>query len=43
MKKISRKHFLRGTGGAAMALPFLDIMATEKHNVPRRILPFFKI
>lgn len=36
---IDRKTFLRGTGGAAMALPFLEIMAKNKKDlIPKRMV-----
>jgi hypothetical protein len=45
--KLKRRHFLRGLGGAAVALPFLDsLRATpvyaRSEDVPRRFVAFFQ-
>jgi hypothetical protein len=43
MKRLSRRHFLRGAGGIAMALPFLNAMAPSASAAPspKRFIVFF--
>ncbi|MFO0722997.1 MAG: DUF1552 domain-containing protein [Myxococcota bacterium] len=47
MKPLSRRHFLRGVGGVALALPFLDAMRpsmarAQTAAAPKRIIFSFK-
>lgn len=43
MKKLNRRHFLRGAGGAAVALPFLGAMSETASAAPfpKRFIAFF--
>jgi Protein of unknown function (DUF1552) len=43
MKKLNRRHFLRGAGGAALALPFLGAMSETASAAPfpKRFIAFF--
>jgi hypothetical protein len=43
MKKLRRRHFLRGAGGLALALPFLEAMSDSAHAAPfpKRFVVFF--
>jgi hypothetical protein len=46
MKRVSRRTLLRGAGGIAMALPFLELFATAtkataQTTVPKRFIVFF--
>ena len=43
MKRLSRRHFLRGAGGAVIALPFLNAMAPSASAAPgpKRFIVFF--
>ena len=43
MKKLSRRHFLRGAGGVAVALPFLGAMSETASAAPfpKRFIAFF--
>jgi Protein of unknown function (DUF1552) len=43
MKRLSRRTFLRGAGGAVIALPFLDAMSGSASAVdfPKRLVVFF--
>ncbi len=43
MKKLSRRTFLRGAGGVAIALPFLSAMAgkARAEQFPKRFIVFF--